>query len=132
MSEAKFTKGVWIADIRGGCCAVYEKSRESDTQGCHFDDDRNIYYSSHGASYNGHHWIMSPESIANAHLIAAAPEMYEMLESASKELYQLINEINKHRMTQVNSGTETPPDLHDMETCHLIGVLLAKARGEQQ
>ncbi len=65
-----------------------------------------------------------------ASLVSKAPKMYEMLESAGREIYMLINEVNKLRMTQVNSQTETPPDLHDMETCYLIGSLLAEARGE--
>lgn len=79
----KFTGGEWVADIRGGCCAVYEKSRENDTAGMHSDDERNIYYSSAGAKYNGKHWEMSKEDIANAHLIAAAPDMYNLLSEIS-------------------------------------------------
>jgi len=57
-------------------------------------------------------------------------DMYEMLESACSELYSLINEVNKEMLSKVHSQTEAPPDLHDMETCHLIQQLLKRARGE--
>lgn len=107
--ETKFTKGEWVADIRGGCCAVYEKAREDDTPGMHDDDDRNIYYSRSGAKYNGRHWEMSEEAKANAHLIAAAPEMYEALYG----LYY---------------GAAITGD--DSEWVDDVGAILAKARGE--
>lgn len=56
--------------------------------------------------------------------------MYEMLESVSRELYMLIDEVNDQRASHIHSQTETPPDYHDMQTIHEIQVLLAKARGE--
>lgn len=75
--ETKHTKGEWISDIRTGCCAVYPKHRENDTNGSHFDDDRNIFYTTKSAKYNGNNWEISEEQIANAKLIAAAPELLE-------------------------------------------------------
>ena len=57
-------------------------------------------------------------------------DMYEMLEGACNELYKLINEVNKQKLSSVNSQTETPPDLHDMETCYSIHQLLKRTRGE--
>lgn len=86
MTDTKFTKGPWLADTRGGCCAVYEASRADDTNGCHSDDDRNIYYSNRDAKYNGLHWEMSEEATANAHLIAAAPEMFGVIKELISEL----------------------------------------------
>ena len=80
MSE--YTKGPWLADIRGGICAVYPERMANDTNGLHHDDERNIYCSTSGAKYNGKNWEMSKESIANANLIAAAPDMLEALEEA--------------------------------------------------
>ena len=65
-----------------------------------------------------------------AHLIATAPEMYEMLESAKNEIYQLIDEVNDQRASKITSTTENEPDYHDQETVYLIDQLLAKARGE--
>lgn len=128
MSEAKFTKGPWV---------VYE------CDDCHGRQDYDSLvigmdsFNEMPSCYSSIHRIEIPcalgdeEGEANAHLIAQAPAMYEMLESASNELYALINEVNKLRMTKVHSQTETPPDLHDMETCYLIGKLLAAARGEK-
>lgn len=58
-------------------------------------------------------------------------ELVALLDSAGKELYMLINEVNKLRMMQVNSTTETPPDLHDMETCHVIGRMLSTIKEQK-
>lgn len=90
MSDVKFTPGPWVADIRGGCLAVYPESREDDTPGLHADDDRNIHYSSKGSAYveNPGYWDMDDQARANAHLIAAAPDLYEMLEIAVKDAEQ--------------------------------------------
>ena len=41
-----------ICDKRGGCVAIYKESRKSDTNGCHFEDERNIAYSSMVKAYN--------------------------------------------------------------------------------
>lgn len=46
MKEFKGTPGPWVADIRGGCAAIYPSCRTDDTPGCHYDDDRNITFSS--------------------------------------------------------------------------------------
>ena len=62
MSEAKFTKGQWEAKVHDDgeslCTALVYLSNKGgfDLSGC-------------------------PDCAANAHLIAAAPEMYEMLEA---------------------------------------------------
>ena len=58
MSEAKFTKGPWIAQTHGGevkHAVIYLNGGGFDISRC-------------------------PDSVANAHLIAAAPEMYFLLE----------------------------------------------------
>ena len=70
------------------------------------------------------------EQKANAHLIAAAPAMYAMIEMLANELYQAIDECNDQRLSHITSMTETPPDLIDMESIHLAQLLLKKARGE--
>lgn len=91
MSEAKFTKGEWEIVIGD------EVS----------DSTLRVFSGAVCVSYHGHY---CQEAIANAHLIAAAPEMYEMLEEfrdfAVRQGWQhvLIDGANK---------------------------LLAKARGEQ-
>ncbi|HGN1708140.1 TPA: hypothetical protein ACKRTE_004067 [Providencia rettgeri] len=79
--EFKGTPAPWVADIRTGCCAVYQKNRANDAAGCHPDDDRNIVYSSKGARYDEKlcHWVMDEETQANFTLIAAAPELLEAL-----------------------------------------------------
>lgn len=71
------------------------------------------------------------EQVANAHLIAAAPEMYAMLETVQREIASLIDEVNDQRLSHVNILSERQPDLCDQETVHDIQVLLAKARGEE-
>ena len=61
-----------------------------------------------------------------------ADELYEALESTNKELYFLINEVNKYRAKDVRCDQLDPPELHDMETCHLNAVLLDKSRIEAE
>ena len=67
---------------------------------------------------------------ANAHLIAAAPDMYKMIDDLTIELKHAIDEVNGSRMMQINSQTETPPDMWDMQSLHEAQLLLKKARGE--
>jgi len=115
----KFTKGPWIADIRGGCCAVYAESREGDTAGCHSDDERNIFFSRNCAEYNGNYWVMSDESIANANLIAAAPEMYAEIKADLERMLETQKLIEGKLVDeQLNAGIKRKT------------ALLAKARGE--
>ena len=80
MQEFKGTPGVWFADIRGGCAAIYPASRVEDTAGCHGDDSRNIAYSSKGAKFNGMHWDLDQSVEHNFRLMAAAPELLEALQ----------------------------------------------------
>ena len=96
MERLKHTEGPWTADLRSGCCAVYPENRKDETAGCHFSDDRNIYFSSKGAEYDieKRFWKMDEEDQANARLIAAAPEMLDAL-------------VNEYRMICVNSGCPT-------------------------
>ena len=65
MCEAKFTKGPWVA--RGKTPSrIYGMQRK----------DKEVIVAATGSVIN--------EAGANAHLIAAAPEMYEMLEYVMK------------------------------------------------
>lgn len=61
-----------------------------------------------------------------------ADEFYDALESTNKELYFLINELNKYKTKDVRCDQLDPPELHDMETCHLNAVLLDKSRIEAE
>ena len=69
------------------------------------------------------------EERANAHLIAASPDMYAMVESLSHELNMAIDEINTMRDIH-HTDNLTPADHWDKESLHEAQVLLAKARGE--
>ena len=116
MSETKFTKGNWyIDDSYVTFLSIQSEKGNIAEVDCDFSRGR-----------------IDPtnEHTANAHLIAAAPELYAMLEAALSEMHSLINEVNGRIMSNINSLTETPPDLHDGQTLHEIQLLLAKARGE--
>lgn len=96
------TPGEWIADIRGGCAAIYPKDRANDTPGCHRDDERNIAYSSKGANYDelAGHWNLDPSVKHDFRLMAMAPKLLDSLRRIVKEaenpkgdLYSLLSEI---------------------------------------
>ena len=69
-------------------------------------------------------------SLPDAHLIAAAPDMYAMIEELTSELFIAIDEVNDQRASRVTSQTENEPDYMDMQTIHKAQLLLKKARGE--
>ena len=66
----------------------------------------------------------------NAHLIAAAPDMYAMIDSLAKELFIAIDEVNDQRASKITNQTENEPDYMDMQTIHEAQLLLKKARGK--
>ena len=70
-----------------------------------------------------------PNAKANAHLIASAPDMYQMIESLTSELNAAIDEVNTMRDIH-HTDNMTPADHWDKESLHDAQVLLAKARGE--
>ena len=113
MNDTKFTKGPWKRDKRGECL-IGSNGNEVVIYNCGLVGGNK-----------------TTESVANAHLIAAAPDMYAMIESLSKELQHAIDEVNGSRLMQINNQTETPPDMWDMESLHDAQALLSKARGEQ-
>lgn len=65
----------------------------------------------------------------NAHLIAAAPKMYEMIDTLSRELQSAIREVNNNRGVN-NRDPLSQSDFWDEETLHDAQLLLAQARGE--
>lgn len=91
MTERKWTPGPWVWRTGKGS---WQGSIEPDI--CDFGDDTH-YYPSEG----------TPPNEANAHLIAAAPDLYEALE-------RLVIELD-------GSGMEWADDAN---------IALAKARGE--
>lgn len=138
MSEVKFTNGEWHtkegASIHGvkSVSVYYPHGFLTSANVIEVDETR----------MSGESWIdmrkrtevarkaAAIESNANMYLIAAAPEMYAMLEEVAKELYNLIDEVNDQRLSHVNVSSLTQPDLCDGETIHRMQLLLAKARGE--
>ena len=106
MSETKFTKGEWIvytADDDYGNLGYDEVVIGMDS----YNENCCNYYCSHKVTIDG---VESDdvEGMANAYLIAAAPDMYAMLNRIANESY----------------GAEDVSD-------EVINKLLAKARGEQ-
>ena len=91
--ETKFTKGEWDAVI--------------DNWQCWIDSDEGL------VADLGHSDVPYQEAEANAHLIAASPEMYEMLERVCNELIPIAGETEKQESFRFE-----------------ILDLLAEARGE--
>ena len=108
MSNTKFTSGEWIFSDYS-----IEDSTGKLIADCGFSDV-----------------LHDSKELANAHLIAAAPDMYAMIQSLSKELELAITKINVTAMSNVTEQTETQPDMWDMESLHDAQLLLKKARGE--
>lgn len=90
MSEAKFTNGPWKFNAHDGSITDFTKA-ENEVATAQLDD-----------------WHCLGMGYSNAYLIAAAPEMYELLESIS--------------VTEMMNG--------DDAFSEQIKELLAKARGE--
>ena len=100
MSEAKFTKGEWKVHSIGSQFAVGPLSNA---------DDQSNGMMNVATWIEKFDYFTEEQSLANAHLIAAAPEMYSELE----ELSGIIRRM----------GVESASDR--------IDHLLAKARGEK-
>lgn len=109
MSEPKFTPGPWYVkpreEIKSMYGSSYTRTTILDSQDGGYSPRHVIAQIAHG---NG-------QEEANARLIAAAPEMYELLDriKGMLEFCKLENSI-------------------DAETEHEIDRLLKKARGEQK
>lgn len=95
MNEPKHTPESlpWIADLRGGCCAVYPESRKTDTNGCHADDERNILYSSKAAKFNGQHWEMDAETQRHFEYIVKACNERPAMQARIAELEGLMGQL---------------------------------------
>ena len=78
-----YTRGEWIADIRVGMVAVHidDKERFNCLDGA---QDECIYVRHGHRGKDG--WEVLPEDVANAHLIAAAPDLLEACEYAMLKL----------------------------------------------
>lgn len=82
MSEKKWTSGPWVVEECGG--AEHDKSRFENGAYQVFSNDCN-YHAVADCSCN-HTCRDEGECMANANLIAAAPELYEALEDLFKEI----------------------------------------------
>ena len=76
-----YTKGEWKVDKRIGCIAVYtqEQYDKANCSPCIGSADKYAIHFKHGfCGKDG--WEIDPEDVANAQLIASAPDLYEALE----------------------------------------------------
>jgi hypothetical protein len=104
----------WIADIRVGLVSVHVRNPEK--YNCLSGLANECIFYKNGYQVlkdNGDfdHWEVKPEDVANAHLIAAAPDMYETLKQAREHLLM----------------AEIKPDSYAIRN---IDKVLAKAEGK--
>lgn len=79
MREKKFTPGEWKIDARVGCVAVYPAI---ENRNCLSGSDASAVHFKHGYKDTDDGWCVTDIDVANANLIAAAPELLEALENA--------------------------------------------------
>lgn len=95
MSE--HTPGPWVFDQRVGCVAVYYGEKAN----CIHDADPRMLFFRQGVrhcdSSGCHIWSVDAEHVANARLIAAAPELLEKLRKQSETLRRLVDECGADR-----------------------------------
>lgn len=119
MSQPKFTPGPWICDIRVGCVAVYAGEPRNCLSGVSGDA---LFYKPGYKTENANglaQWNTNPQDEANAHLIAAAPCMYEAgveLDAALGAYFENPTVANDRRRADATIRLQ---------------AALAKARGEQ-
>ena len=85
---SKFTKGPWKVDKRVGCIAVYP---EGIVHSCLSGTEQSfIHYKNGYREFDKKgafvEWQVDEEAIANAHLISAAPELYNTLDAIVKKI----------------------------------------------
>ena len=112
MNEAKFTKGPWVKNQYGELAGI---------------NDKLVSVWGLGVEYSHR----DTEKEANSNLIAAAPEMYAMIENLTSELAHMIERENSRLKSNITSNDLDDPDYIDQESIHEACVLLAKARGEK-
>lgn len=115
MKELGITKGEWFADLRSGCCAIYLKSRKNETNGLHYYDDRNLFYSNKGALRDERGWIMDEETQANFLLTADAGNTAQKCGLLPSELLQQRDELREALINVMVVVRDCYPLLFDNE-----------------
>ncbi|UJD20613.1 hypothetical protein seszw2t2_62 [Salmonella phage seszw] len=81
MSKSKSVRAVkWLHHLVWCRCVSVKLLNIYDTPGCHYDDDRNIAFSSKGAKYNGMHWEINDSVEHDFNLMAASPDLLAALQ----------------------------------------------------
>lgn len=111
MSGEKFTKGEWVVYLS-------DDSEQIVIGADSYNEDPSEYFSCHKMLVDCD--ADDEEAVANAHLIAAAPEMYYEIERDIEELTELISTLKPYSVDYLFYSQEL---LRKQ-------ALLAKARGE--
>ena len=90
------TKGPWKLDLRSGALAIYPADQEHK---CFSGISESFIHFKSGHPIRGTDgeiicWEMDEQDIANARLIAAAPELFELIVRATSNKHDYLNPIS--------------------------------------
>jgi hypothetical protein len=84
---------MFIVDRRVGCVAVYHSNDSEDTNGCHIDDHRNVFYSV--GVREGNSWTINKHQVISAEMVCSLLNDYLRTLKLSKDQLKQLSDLLK-------------------------------------